>query len=67
MSKLGYFIGGVLAGAIGTAVAAYAADALSTSSCGGKQEIDDAAAEAEIRNDFAEETSLDEEIQPSTA
>ena len=32
MSKLGYFLGGVLAGVIGTAIAAYAVDACPSSS-----------------------------------
>ena len=32
MSKLGYFLGGTLAGVIGTAIAAYAVDAYSSSS-----------------------------------
>jgi len=40
MSKLGYFLGGALAGVIGTAIAAYAADACSSSGSGESQELE---------------------------
>lgn len=40
MSKLGYFLGGALAGVIGTAVAAYVADACSSSGTDASEESD---------------------------
>lgn len=40
MSKLGYFLGGALAGVIGTAIAAYATDAYSSSGTDTSEELD---------------------------
>ena len=39
MSKLGYFLGGALAGIIGTAIAAYAVDACSSSEADPQQDL----------------------------
>ncbi len=70
MSKLGYFLGGVLAGIIGTTVAAYAVDACSTSSTSANLEHD--TDEATIcmednASDGAESSTQAEKQAPCTA
>ncbi len=57
MSKLGYVLGGALAGAIGTAIAAYAVDACSSSSTGASQELDTDAPDSVVEGDGESSTA----------
>ena len=53
MSRVGYFIGGFLVGAIGTAITAYTLDTRSTCSSSASQELDTNAPDLAVEDNSA--------------